>query len=99
MEELRAVRALDEDIVSCGLFFGYSGFYGLYILEFGIVAVDVLKLLTHKPDGFDIRGLQIVDDALMLLLRYLAELAHSPQNRHLIIGLHQFEILEGSHHR
>lgn len=97
--ELGAVRALDKDIMSCWLFGSDGCFHLLYILKLAEIALGVLKLFAYQPYGLDIRCLQIVNHMLMLLSLYLAEFAHGSKDGHLVIGLHNLEVLKSGLHR
>lgn len=100
LEELNAVAALDEDIMAFGALALDLRLYGLDIGELSEVTVGLTEFFTDEPYlfGFHTISLQMVYDLLVFLGRGVAELAHITKDKHLVVYLHELEVVQGRFH-
>ena len=99
LEEAVAVAAFDEDVEAFGAVGGDGGFYFFDIVELAEGTGDVAEVVAYEPYLVVAGSFEIAYQLAVLLVAFLTQLAHLPEDDHLAGSLDEGEIVERSLHR
>ena len=100
LEESCSVASLHKDIHSLQLVLRNGFFHLRYVVELAECSWcrAVFKLLSYEPNLLQSHGGELVNDALMLVVRDASKLFHVTDDAHLMRCLDGLEVGEGGSH-